>query len=376
MYPPMPARSRRRWGIRIASTLSALVLTASGVGHSVVAGVADGVGRVDAFGGLRDRPDAGSGLNILLVGTDSRDGLTEEERARYHVGGTSCRCADAILLLHVSEDRERVSMVSLPRDSLTTLPAHTMPDSTERHDAHDDKLNSALSHGGPQLMVEAVEGLTDTRIDHYLEVSFVSFMRAVDQLGGVEVCTTEPLRDAYAGLDLPAGTSTLDGPGALAYVRARHVDGASDFGRMERQQRFLAAFADKAVSGGVLLNPGKVAAMAEALLDSVRADEGLDAEQMLELAGLMRHFTTASAEFASVPVADRQHEAPGLGSTVLWDERAADRLFDALRHDQPLPRPGPDAGPDAETGPGAPAEEPAAPADDAQDTTGAEAIVC
>ncbi|RMI37288.1 LCP family protein [Streptomyces triticirhizae] len=363
----MPAR-RRRWGIRIASTLSALVLTASGVGHSVVAQVADGVSRVDAFGGLRDRPDAGSGLNILLIGTDSRDGLSEEERARYHVGGASCRCADAILLLHVSQDRERVSMVSLPRDSFTHLPEHTLPGTTERHEPHDDKLNSALSHGGPQLMVRAVEDLTRVRIDHYLEVSFVSFMRAVDQLGGVEVCTAEPLRDAYAGLDLPAGTSTLDGPGALAYVRARHLDGASDFGRMQRQQRFLAAFVDKAVSGGVLLNPGKVAAMADTLLDSVRADEGLGSEQLLELAGLMRHFTTSSAEFASVPVTDREREMPGLGSTVIWNEEEAARLFTALRDDRPLPRPEP--GEDA-------AEQPhATPAGGEHGTTTADQIVC
>ncbi|MDT0270729.1 LCP family protein [Streptomyces sp. DSM 44915] len=363
----MPAR-RRRWGIRIASTLSALVLTASGVGHSVVATVTDGVGRVDAFSGLRDRPDAGSGLNILLIGTDSRDGLTEEERARYHVGGTSCRCADAILLLHISADRERVSMVSLPRDSFATLPEHTLPDTEEHHDAHDDKLNSALSHGGPQLMVRAVEDLTEVRIDHYLEVSFVSFMRAVDELGGVEVCTTEPLRDAYAGLDLPAGTSTLDGPGALAYVRARHLDGASDFGRMQRQQRFLAAFVDKAVSGGVLLNPGKVAALAGSLLDSVRADEGFGSEQMLALAGLMRHFSTESVEFASVPVADRERQLPGLGSTVIWDEAAADRLFAAFREDRPLPRP--------ESGEEAAAEPHAVPAGGEHGTTTADQIVC
>lgn len=363
----MPAR-RRRWGIRVASTLSALVLTASGVGHSVVAQVTDGVGRVDAFSGLRDRPDAGSGLNILLIGTDSRDGLSEAERARYHVGGASCRCADAILLLHVSEDRERVSMVSLPRDSLSTLPEHTLPGTGEHHERHDDKLNSALSHGGPGLMVQAVEDLTRVRIDHYLEVSFVSFMRAVDQLGGVEICTTEPLRDAYAGLDLPAGTSTLDGQGALAYVRARHLDGASDFGRMQRQQRFLAAFVDRAVSGGVLLNPGKVAAMAGTLLDSVRADEGLGSEQMLELAGLMRHFTTESAEFASVPVADRERETPGLGSTVVWDEEGAARLFAALADDRPLPRPEP--GEEAAEAPHA------TPAGGEHGTTTADRIVC
>ncbi|WP_049578783.1 LCP family protein, partial [Streptomyces sp. SBT349] len=337
----MPVRrpNRRRWGLKTAGALAALVLLISGAGHAVVSSAESNVRRVDPFSGLRDRPDAGRGLNILLIGTDTRDGLTAEERDRYHVGDASCRCADAVLLLHVSESRDRATVVSLPRDSYATLPAHTFAADGSHHGTHADKLNAALSHGGPQLMVSTVEDLTDLRVDHYLEVSFVSFMRAVDEIGGVKVCTKRRLRDHYSGLDLPAGTSVLDGATALAYVRARHLDGTSDFDRMERQQRFLAAFLDEAVSAGVLLNPAHVGKTADALLDSVRADPGFGAEQMLELAGLMRHFTTSGADFTSVPVADTAHDVPGLGSTVTWNEKEARALFAALREDTPLPTP-------------------------------------
>lgn len=333
----MPLRRRRRRGLRAAATLAALVLATSGVGHAVVTSAAGRVHRVDAFAGLGDRPEAGRGVNILLVGTDSREGLTEAERRRLKLGGAGCFCADSIMLLHLSERRDRVSVVSLPRDSYAELPAHDLVLAKGRHEAHPDKLNAALSHGGPSLMVRAVEDLTRLRIDHYLEVSFVSFMRAVDEIGGVRVCTTRPLKDEQSGLDLPAGTHTLDGATALAFVRARHVDGSSDFGRMARQQEFLAAFIHQAVSAGVLLNPVTFGATAEALLGSVSADPGFGAEEMLELAGLMRDFDPEAAEFASVPVAEQSRAVPGVGTTVVWDRAGAERFFAALKADRPLP---------------------------------------
>jgi LCP family protein required for cell wall assembly len=257
------------------------------------------------------------------------------------------------MLVHLSASGERASVVSLPRDSYAELPAHEFAPTGDHHAAHPDKLNAALSHGGPSLMVRTVERLTRLRVDHYLEVDFASFMSAVDEVGGVEVCTTRRLRDDYSGLDLPAGSHVLDGAKALAYVRARHVDGTSDLGRMERQQRFLAAFWDRAVSSGVLLNPARLSGTATALLDSVRADRGFGAEEMLDMARAMRDFTPSNADLTAVPLADTSRTVPGIGSTVSWDDEAADRLFTALREDRPLGRPKQqgDGGGDAEREP-------------------------
>jgi LCP family protein required for cell wall assembly len=331
----------RRLALRGAATLAVLVLAAGGVGHAMVSSAERELTRVDPFRSLpeRERPadSGGEDLNILLIGTDSREGFSEAERDKYHLGGVSCYCADTIMLVHLSADGESASVISLPRDSYAELPAHDFAPTGGHHEAHADKLNAALSHGGPSLMVRTVERMTELRVNHYLEVDFSSFMNAVDEIGGVEVCTTRRLKDSYSGLDLPAGSHTLDGATALAYVRARHVDGSSDLGRMERQQRFLAAFLDRAVSSGVLLNPARLSGTARALLGSVRADPGFGAEEMLDLAGAMREFRPSDARFASVPLADVARSVPGLGSTVAWDQEAAGRLFDAMREDRPLP---------------------------------------
>ncbi len=178
--------------------------------------------------------------------------------------------------------------------------------------------------------------MTGVKIDHYLEVDFTSFMRTVDAVGGVRICTPKPLKDAYTGLDLAAGTHELDGGQALQYVRSRHVDGAADIGRMQRQQKFLAALVEQVTSGGVLFNPVRFRAVATSMLSSVRADEGFGTDQMLSLSKAMRGFTPASSEFVSVPVGDVSFPVKGIGSTVKWDAAKAQQLFQALREDRPI----------------------------------------
>ncbi|MFC4495966.1 LCP family protein [Streptomyces ovatisporus] len=327
---------RPRWGVRLATALSVLVLGASGVGHVMVNGLNGDVNRLDPFHGLTDRPRDTGGVNFLVVGTDRRDKLSHEQRQKYRLGGAACDCTDTLMLVHLSADHDRASVVSLPRDSYTKLPAHTDAGTGKRHAAVPAKLNSAYAHGGAHLTVSTVEAMTGVHIDHYLEVDFTSFMRTVDVLGGVPVCTEEALSDSHSGLNLPAGRTNLDGGRALQYVRARHLGDGSDLSRMKRQQRFLASVIEKATGNGVLMNPVKLREVSSAVLDSVRADDGLGTEQMLELGRAMRRFTTESSEFASVPVEDSDFTVPKLGSTVKWDERKAKRLFDALRADRPL----------------------------------------
>ncbi|MFD5428293.1 LCP family protein [Streptomyces sp. NPDC127084] len=327
--------------MRMITGLSMLVLGVGGIGHAFVSGVDGGIGRVDPFKDMKNRPAAGRGTNILLVGTDGRDRITPAERRKYRLGGAPCHCTDTIMLVHVSQDQERASVVSLPRDTFVTLPAHTDMTTGQRHGAHPVKLNAAYAEGGPALTVNTVERITKLKIDHYLEIDFTSFMKTVDAIGGVRICTARPLKDTYTGLDLPAGTHELDGGKALQYVRSRHVDGAADLGRMQRQQRFMAALIQQATSSGVLLNPVKARQVSQAMLQSVRADRAFGADQMLSLGGTMRNFTPASSEFTSVPVRDTSHPIKGIGSTVEWDPVKAEALFSALREDKPLSPPEP-----------------------------------
>ncbi|MFG3499470.1 LCP family protein [Streptomyces sp. NPDC047928] len=331
--------------MRMATTLSVLVLGAGGIGHAVMTSLDTGISRVDPFKDMKNRPKAGHGTNILLVGTDGRDKITMAEKIKYRLGGAPCHCTDTMMLVHVSADRKRASVVSLPRDSYAEIPPHTDATTGERHDAHPVKLNAAYAEGGPNLTVRTVEHVTGVKIDHYLEVDFTSFMRTVDAVGGVDICTARPMKDPYTALDLPAGTHKLDGGQALQYVRSRHVDGASDLGRMERQQRFTAALIDRATSNGVLLNPVRFRQVVSSMLGSVRADEAFGTDEMLALARAMRGFTAASSEFTSVPLADTRHQVKNLGSTVKWDPVKSEKLFRALREDKPLAAQRPDSGP-------------------------------
>ncbi|MEW2046378.1 LCP family protein [Streptomyces sp. NPDC005476] len=322
--------------MRATTTLSVVLLAAAGIGHSVVAGLDADIARVDPFKDMKNRPRAGHGMNLLLVGTDGREAVTEAERRRYRLGGAPCHCTDTIMIVHISEDRERASVVSLPRDSYAVTPPHTDQVTGEEHRGHPIRINSAYAEGGPQLTVRTVENMTHVKIDHYLEVDFTSFMKTVDVLGGVKICTAEPLRDTYTGLDLAPGAYTLKGGQALQYVRSRHADASSDLGRMKRQQRFLAALVAQATSSGVLLNPLRFRDVTRAVLASVRADRGFGTDELLDLGRAMRTFSPSSSEFTTVPIGQMGYVAKGIGSTLKWDPVRSQRLFRALRDDEPL----------------------------------------
>ncbi|MFF7330740.1 LCP family protein [Streptomyces sp. NPDC090306] len=335
--PRPAARPRRpRWVMRAATTLSVAVLASAGIGHSVMTSLDAKIARVDPFKDMKNRPRAGHGMNVLLVGTDGRDKITPAERQRYRLGGAPCHCTDTIMIVHISQDRGRASVVSLPRDSYAELPAHVDENTGRRHEPHPVKINAAYAEGGPQLTVRTVENMTHVKIDHYMEVDFTSFMRTVDVLGGVRICTAAPMKDSYTGLDLPAGSHRLSGGQALQYVRSRHVDGASDLGRMKRQQRFLAALIERATSSGVLLNPLRFRDVTRAVLGSVRADKGFGTDELLELGRAMRNFSPSSSEFTTVPIGQMGFAVKGIGSTLKWDAAKSAKLFQKLRDDRPL----------------------------------------
>ncbi|MFJ1587421.1 LCP family protein [Streptomyces sp. NPDC088197] len=372
--PPARRRPPIRWSTRIIGGLALLIITASGVGHAVLNGVSGAIDRVDAFGGMEGRPDGSKGTNFLLVGTDGRDGLDPATRKAYHLGGAPCHCTDTIMLVHLSEDRSHASIVSIPRDTYVRLPdqpsadasssgsppasasppgtpsatppatpsgtasgtAGAAPAAEVQADTHPAKINQAYADGGPKLTVRTVEQITGVHIDHYLEVDFTSFMKTVDVIGGVPVCTTRPLKDSYTGLDLPVGTTKLDGGQALQYVRARHLDAAADLGRMQRQQRFVAQVIHKITSGGTLANPLELSRVASTVLGSVRADQNLKAGDLIALAEGMKGLTASSSEFGSVPLSDTDYSVPGVGSTVKWDTAKAGKMWAAIRADRPL----------------------------------------
>lgn len=133
--------------MRAATTLSVVVLASAGIGHAVVSSLDAGIARVDPFKDMKNRPQAGHGMNVLLVGTDGRDRISPQERRRYHLGGAPCHCTDTIMIVHISEDRERASVVSLPRDSLAMTPARTDERTGKQIPGHAIKINAAYAEG-------------------------------------------------------------------------------------------------------------------------------------------------------------------------------------------------------------------------------------
>ena len=307
--------------------------------------------KINVFSGLSHRPNGGvqGDLNILLVGSDSRAGLTKAQQRALHVGHDPGQRSDTMILLHIPRGGGKAVLVSLPRDSYVTIPAHR--DATGRLvPAARNKLNAAYSIGGPTLTVATIEANTHVRIDHYVEINFLGFVKMVNALGGVTVCTPkaihDPVRydpatggDVGSGLELPAGKSKVNGATALAYVRAREFDPSADIGRIQRQQRFMSAMVQKAESTGTLLNPFKLVSFLDAVTGSLRTDPGFGASQIERLAKKLHNMSASHVQLLTVPLATSNGRAligGSYASVVEWDPVLAPQLFADLSADRPI----------------------------------------
>ncbi|MFI8435794.1 LCP family protein [Streptomyces sp. NPDC079020] len=278
----------------------------------------------------------GRGLNILLVGTDGRDTITPREKKKFRLGGVACDCTDTMMLIHIAQNRKRASVVSIPRDSFAQLPAHRDRRTGERHGTHPVKINGAYAEGGAGLSMRTVEKMTGVTIDRFLAVDFSRFMKAVDTIGGVDICTARPLKDPVTGLDLSSGTHRLNGGESLRFARSRKVDASADFGRMQRQQRFVVSFIRKLRADGTMRSPARLAELTDVLLSGPRTERGVTLPDLVSLARDMHGTALSSLEFASVPVRDFNADIEGVGSTLAWDEAKADAVFATMRKDRPL----------------------------------------
>lgn len=337
----MPGRTGRgRLAARVLSWVavvtSVAVLLASGTAFVLFRSFSGNLERIDVFaqaGGEDERPDASQEAeNFLLVGSDTREGATQEELAAANTEYEAGQRSDTTMLLHIPPGQDKALVVSIPRDAFVDIPAYTVPETGERLPATSDKFNEAYATGGPGRAIKTVERLTGVRIDHYLEVDFTGFRRMVDALDYVEVCVPAPAKDAFSGLDLPAGTSRVDGEQALAFVRARHVFGGNDFDRIGRQQQFLAAMMNRITSMGVLGRPDRLLDFLGVVGDSVTADQEFGFDEMRTLALRLRNLDPARVHFVTLPVADVDWTPPGYrGSYVQIDEQAARELFRLIR---------------------------------------------
>jgi LCP family protein required for cell wall assembly len=305
-------------GRLVAAALSVLLLAGSGWGWYLARVAEASVGRTDALpddgnADARGSGDAGEALNLLLVGRDSRAGLTPEQQVEYATGDPEGLLnTDTMMLAHVPADGSAAAFVSLPRDLYVSIPGHG-----------EDKLNAAYGFGytdatgseaerqaaGAQLLIRTVSAVTGLRIDHYAEVNLLGFVTISTIVGGVEVNLCNDVDDPNSGAHFSAGVQTISGADALKFVRQRDGLPRTDLDRQVRQQVFLAGLLRNMLSSDLLLDLGRQRRLIEQIGSSLTVDEGLD---LFELAAQMQSVRPADITFQTIPGLTDGREDVGL----------------------------------------------------------------
>lgn len=260
-----------------------------------------------------DRPADQPGTTYLLVGSDSRRGLTAEERKELSTGGDGGGQGrtDTILMLHVGAGPS--VLVSIPRDSIVPIPG-----------VGTTKINAAYAYGGPQLLVKTLEQTTGVRIDDYIEIGFGGLVNVVDSIGGVEICPKQNLKDKDSGLDISKGCQTVDGKTALAYSRNRHSYATQDIQRVQSQREVIGALGHKVRSPWTVINPLRYYSTAKGSAESLTIGDNVGpislARFALKLSGVM----SGDGLNCTVPLAD---------FSVRWDRERALKFFGHIKAD-------------------------------------------
>jgi LCP family protein required for cell wall assembly len=306
--------------LAILGAMSTLVLVASGGAWVLTSYVTDHLGRLSV--GTSGTPRSGP-LNILVAGVDIRRGLSAHQQARLHVGHDISANSDTLMVVHIPASHRYAQVVSLPRDSWVNIPGHGM-----------NKINAAFGIGGPRLMVATVEAATGLDINDYVEVNFLGFVKAIDAMGGVDICLPFAVDDSYSGLHLAAGRHHVDGVTALEFARDRHSFATSDLARISNQQQLMSTMVSQAASAGTLSNPFRLQRVLSSVTSAVEVDQGFN---LVSLASELKGIRPRDVAFSTVPLGNLNYQAPDGQSAVLWSSSGASRLFAQIRSDQPPP---------------------------------------
>lgn len=335
----MPSRRRRRRR-RIAIGALAVVLVLVGVAAYGYENLSGKIHTFDASGLAKKRPaeSAGSAENLLLIGSDARGGQNSKLGGRGGVVGRS----DTTLLVHVYPGRKSAVAVSIPRDTLVTIPACRLPDGSWTQPTADAMFNGAFTvgltrAGNPACTVNTVEHMSGLRIDHTVVVNFAGFAAMSRAIGGVPVCLPHPVYQGdlnpnlgYQGkVVFPAGRQRVEGARALQYVRVRHGLGdGSDIGRINRQQAFLSSMISTIRRQG--LAPNHILPLVDAATKNMTFDPGLsNPAKLFSFAMSLRHLSPAHIDFITMPW---RYD----GARVSIVQPAANDLWSALRHNRPI----------------------------------------
>ena len=290
--------------------------------------------------GPTDHSFEGRAVNILVMGSDSRNGQVVDD-------GTEGMRSDTAMIVHLSEDRSRMDVVSIPRDTMVQIPSCKLPDGSESDPSSYAIFNSAFSTGADNstdpddvkyaaaCTITTVEKLTDIRIDEFMVVDFTGFEKIVDSLGGVPMYVEEDVSDDKADLYLDKGCNTLNGAQALGYARARYSLGdGSDISRIGRQQQLVAAMMRTAKSKNLLTDMTSLYGFATSALETLTVSEGLGGvDKLAGLANSAASIGMDNINFITMPVEQDLYDA----NRVVPIRSKANQVWDALRNDEPVP---------------------------------------
>ncbi|MEP7089434.1 MAG: LCP family protein [Nocardioidaceae bacterium] len=269
------------------------------------------IDKVDATPG-GSRPAAQKGTTYLLVGSDSRAGLTRKQKRQLGTGNAAGRRTDTIMLLHTGAGPNL--LMSIPRDSLVPIPGHGTT-----------KINAAFAYGGPTLLVKTIEDDTGIRVDDYVEIGFAGFVDVVDAVNGVRICPKQAMKDRRANLDIKKGCQDVNGKVALGYARSRHTLGLGDIARAQHQREVVSAVGKKAASPWTVLNPVRYVRLAMAGSDSLRVGKDTGMLSTMRFAYAMTRVNGSNGLTCSVPISDL---------AVHWDPARSKRLFGLIAGDE------------------------------------------
>ncbi|NKZ08372.1 LCP family protein [Actinomadura latina] len=331
---PQPA-PRRGWRILgwVCIGLSAVMVVGSLTAYGLYRKAFGNISHEDVNAQLGpNRPKKlNSAMNILLLGSDTRAGAN----GKY---GRSLKSelprSDTMILLHLSPGGGQAMGISFPRDLMIPMPScksrrgGTLPAQSRA------QINSAFTNGGAACVIKTIESISNIRIDHFMQVDFTGFKTITKAVGGVPVCMPKRVDDPKSGLHLSKGKHMISGETALAYVRVRHGLGdGSDTDRIKRQQKFMGALANKAMSAGVLSNPKKLYSLMNAITKSLTTDKELTPQVMMDIAQEMQGMTSGKLRFVTVPSGPDPADINRVALT-----EAAQPFFAAVRNDKTVPK--------------------------------------
>jgi LCP family protein required for cell wall assembly len=322
------------------SVFVVVVLTAGAlVGYWEYRHLWDGIARFTITDLGKRPPVYNNAMNILVFGSDSREGLTLHQQIRLHVGRSQGeQNTDTVMIVHILPGRKGAIVISIPRD--TQVPYYACPSGRGYPGQQADltateRINAVFAAGGPSCLWKTVEQQTGIRIDHAIELQFLGFVKVINDLGGVNVCVSHRVYDSVSGLHLKKGINHIGGIEALKYWRTREGLGLGDDPqRIQRDQFLMAAVLQGVKRSGLLSDPARLVRVLGDIAGSIRMDDGMTLSDLLSIGESLRGLPPGSVQFITAPWTPD----PSNANLVDFARPQSGRLFSAIAHDQTLPK--------------------------------------